>query len=217
MSKSIPHRPPHILLVDDHAVFRHGLRSILQREFRDAFFAEAGSAEEAVQLLRRNWDLATVDITLPGASGLELLQQMKMRQPKLQVLILSGHREEQYALRALRAGAGGYISKVRAAHEILEAVKQVLAGEIYLSPAIGKQILQQVSGRPQPSLHERLSQREFEVMRLIATGNSGKEIASQLHVSIQTVSTHRANILRKMGFRSSAQVIRYALEHRLIE
>jgi two-component system, NarL family, invasion response regulator UvrY len=218
VSRALDQRPcKGILLIDDHAVFRHGLKSILQEHFDDAVFAEAENAEQALELCqKKSWDAAVLDITLPDRSGLEILQQLKAYQPGMRILVLSMHAEEHYAVRVLRAGAAGYISKSKAAREIADAVAQVIAGHIYFSPSLGKRVIDLLNGS-ETHPHQVLTDREMEIMRLIASGRSPKEIASELSVSIQTVSTHRASILRKMRFDNPVQLIRYAIEQRLVE
>ena len=208
-----------ILLIDDHAVFRRGLKSVLQERFQEAVFAEAENAVQAIQLCgEQSWDLVLLDISLPDRGGLELLQQLKAHQPDMPVLVVSMHPEEHYGLRALHAGASGYIGKSKAPRDIADAAAQVIGGSVYLSPAISRQVIGSVNGsRNCTEPHQVLTLRELEVMRLIASGRSGKEIASDLGVSIQTVSTHRASVLRKMRFENPVQLIRYALERRLVE
>ena len=207
-----------ILIVDDHAIFRHGLRDILARHFADARFAEAETATGALEHIRtRAWDIMVLDVTIPGRGGLEILKEVKKLRPNLPVLMLSMHPEEQYAIRVLQAGASGYITKIRAPLELVEAVKKVLSGGKYISPGLAESLVNHIGHRAPKTLHERLSNREFQVLRLMASGKSAKNIAHELSVSPQTISTHRARILKKLGLKTTAALIRYAVENELID
>lgn len=207
-----------ILIVDDHAVFRHGLKDVLAKHFPGAGFHEAATGQAAVeQVERAYWSIVVLDVTLPGRGGLDVLRELKQIRPALPVLMLSMHPEEQYAMCALRAGAAGYISKIKTPLEIVEAVRTILDGGKYISPALATRLGEKSKPGVGRLLHERLSEREYQVMRLIPSGISMKEIASQLSISIQTASTYRARVLKKMGLRSSAALIRYALENKLVD
>jgi two-component system invasion response regulator UvrY len=207
-----------ILIADDHAVFRHGLKDILANRFAGAVFGEAETAQTALeQVWNHIWDIMVLDITMPGRSGLEIINNIKQVQPKLPILVLSMHPEEQYAIRVLEAGAAGYLAKIKAPAELVEAIEKILAGGKYISPAIAEKLVNHLQTRSPRRPHERLSNREYEVMRLIASGKSMKNIAQELSVSPQTISTHRARMLKKMGLRSIAELIRYAVENKLIE
>lgn len=200
-----------VLLADDHAVVRRGLKQILAEEFRGAVFGEAESAQQVLDLVRRQrWDLLLLDVTMPGRSGLDVLQQVRKEHPKLPVLVLSVHPEEQFGLRVLRAGASGYIQKETAPEHLVSAVRRVLRGERILSPALADKLL--FESKEHGALHERLSDREFQILRLLGAGRSVGEIAAQFHLSAKTVSTYRTRILEKTGFRSNAELIRYCLE-----
>lgn len=205
-----------ILLVDDHAMLRRGLRDLLGDEFPNAVFAEAASAAEAVEhLARRAWDLVLVDITMPGRSGIDLLKDIRKMQPKSRVLVLSMHPEEQFAVRALRAGADGYMTKRTASEELVSGVRRILAGGRFVSRSLAERLADLLSGG-EPSLpHERLSDREFEVFRHLVAGKTVKEIGADLSLSVQTVSTHRARLLRKMGLETTSDLVAYARTHRL--
>ena len=209
---------PRILVADDHAVVRRGLIEILRDTVPRAAFGEADTGGRAVELARaEKWDLAILDISLPDQSGLEVLKQIRAFAPRLPVLVLSMHAEEQFALRTLRAGAAGYVTKKTAPQEIGEAVKRVLAGGRYITPSLAERMAIEMTERSEKSPHERLSDREYQVFRRLALGKTVKEIAAELHVSMQTVSTHRARILAKMGFRSNADLTEYAIRDHLLE
>jgi DNA-binding NarL/FixJ family response regulator len=207
-----------VLVVDDHAVVREGLKRILARMEGSTYVGEASNASEALKLVREsNWDCALVDIAMPGETGLELLKKLLREQPDLPVLILSMYPEEQYAVRTLRAGAAGYLTKESAAEQLLVAIHAILRGEKYLSPRMATQIASTVStakgGRPP---HEELSDREFMVLRLISSGATAGEIARRLSLSVKTVSTYRSRILRKLHLDNTAQLIAYAVKSGLV-
>lgn len=207
-----------ILIVDDHAVFRHGLKGILAKHFPGARFGEAATGQGAVQQVRMaRWNIVVLDVTLPGRSGVDVLRELKQIRPVLPVLVLSMHPEEQYAMCVLKAGAAGYITKINAPLEIVKAVKYILAGGKFISPELATRLAEQSKPSVGKPAHERLSNREFQVMRLLPSGISMKEIASQLSISIQTASTYRTRVLKKLGLHSSAELIRYALERKLVD
>lgn len=207
-----------ILIADDHAVIRRGLKQILLEEYPSAYIEEVSDAEGAIKkTITDNWDLIISDLSMPGRSGLYVVEHVKQNLPKIPVLILSIHPEEQYAIRALKAGAAGYLSKDTAPEELKKAVKRVLQGRKYISASIAEKLagdLQHKNANKLP--HELLSDREFEVCKLISSGKSVTEIAEKLSLSITTVSTYRARILSKMDVRSNADLTRYALENKLI-
>jgi len=206
-----------VLIADDHALVRRGLRELLEEETDISLAAEAATASDLMVLARREaWDVAVVDLNLPDANGLDVLKNLKAQFPDRPVLILSMHPEDQYAVRALRAGAAGYLNKEGAPDELLAAVRKAARGGRYVSDALAERLATELGGREGP-LHERLSDREFQVLRLIASGRTATEMATAMHLSVKTVSTYRARILEKMGLRHNAELTRYALEHRLIE
>jgi DNA-binding NarL/FixJ family response regulator len=214
MSKA---KPTEILLVDDHAIVRRGVRHLLAEAFPDAIFGEATSAHEALEMVwKRTWDLVLLDISMPGRSGLDVIPALKDAQPRMPVLVLSTHAEEQFARRVFRAGASGYITKDCLDDELARAVKKVLKGGNYLSGDLAERLAGSLAGVEQAS-HERLSDREFQVLRLIGAGRAVGEIAGQLKLSVKTVSTYRAITLRKLNLKNNAQLMRYAYEHRLCE
>ncbi len=204
-----------ILLVDDHAVVRRGVRAILEDQLHGANVSEAGSGDEALAALAQPFDAVVLDLSMPGRSGIDLLAEIKHRWPKLPVLIMSLHAEEHFAVRALRAGASGYLTKAAAPEALVEAVQKVTRGGRYVSGAVAERLAADLGGRP-PVPHERLSDREFEVMRGIADGKTVSEIALRMHLSVKTVSTYRTRLLDKMGMASNAELTRYAIENGLV-
>jgi DNA-binding NarL/FixJ family response regulator len=207
-----------ILLADDHAVVRHGLKQILAEEFNKAEFGEARNAQEALDLVwKGQWDIAILDITMPGRSGLEVLREIKKSRPKLPVLVLSMHPENQFALRVLKRGASGYMTKESAPEQLVGAVKKVLAGGRYVSTSLAEKLATYVSADSQKAPQELLSDREFQVLRLIASGKMVSEIAQELSLSVKTISTYRTRILEKMRLRNNAELMHYAMQHHLVE
>jgi DNA-binding NarL/FixJ family response regulator len=208
---------PRILLADDHAVVRQGLVQILRDALPGAVFGEADTGQEALERVRREkWDVVVLDISLPDRNGLEVLKEARQIAPNLPVLILSMHPEEQFAVRTLRAGAAGYVTKKTASHEIADAVRRVLAGGRYVSPMLAEKLAFDAGSAKPAAPHEALSNREYQVFRMLALGKCVKDIAAELSISVQTVSTHRARILEKMGMRTNADLTAYALRERLI-
>jgi len=205
-----------ILIVDDHAVVRRGLRQILADEFSGAKFAEAQNAGEALALASaEKWDCIVLDITLPGRNGLEVLRELGAHGSKVPVLVLSAHPEDQYALRVLKAGAAGYMTKDHAPEELVKAVKKVIAGGKYITGALAEKLADQLRRDTSRAPHELLSDREFQVLRMIAASRAIKEIAAELSLSEKTVSTYHTRLLEKMNMRSDADLVRYAIEHGL--
>ncbi len=207
-----------VLIADDHAVFRHGLKDILVRHFPDARFGEAETAQAALKLAwKRSWDIMLLDVRMPGRSGLEILKEVKHARPKLPVLILSAYPEDQYALRVLQAGAAGYLTKITATAELIQAVEKVLAGQAYIPPTITGALLDHLRPGAARPAHEKLSNREYEILRLLSSGKAAKTIALELSLSAQTISTHRTRMLKKLGLHSTAELIRYAIQNRLVD
>jgi two-component system, NarL family, invasion response regulator UvrY len=208
----------HILITDDHAVVRRGLREILADSLPEATFSETGNADEALGLLaKRATDLVVLDINMPGRSGLDVLKDVKRIYPRLPVIVLSVQPEDQYAVRCLRSGAAAYINKDSAPEELAIAARKVLAGGRYVGASLAEKLASRFDesiGRPQ---HELLSDRELEVMLMIAGGVSLTEIANRLRVSAKTVSSYRARMMDKMQMTSNAEVARYAVTHGLVE
>jgi DNA-binding NarL/FixJ family response regulator len=207
-----------VLIADDHAILRRGLQEILARELEGAVCGEAKDATEILARIEEaGWDLVILDISMPGRSGLDVLRDLKAARPKLPVLVLSMHPEDQYGKRTLRAGAAGYMNKESAPEELIKAVRKVLAGGRYVSAALAEKLASDMSedtGRP---LHEVLSHREFEILRMIGAGKAVGQIAEELHLGVTTVSTYRARILIKMHMTNTAELMHYALHNRLID
>ena len=207
-----------ILMVDDHAVVRRGLRAILEDELQDVEVKEAATAREGLDALRNfEADAVVLDIGLPDRSGLELLKRIHQEWSHLPVLILSMYDENQYGLRVMRAGAAGYLTKATAAENLVFAVKKILGGGRYVSPALAEKLAAHLSGEDQEELHQTLSDREYQVFRLIASGKTVSEIAQDLCLSVKTISTHRAKILQKMDLKNNAELTHYAITRGLAD
>ena len=205
-----------VLLVDDHAVVRQGLRLMLGTSVDIRIEGEASNAHEAMLQVRQEaFDLVIADVSLPDRSGLELLHMIKTERPKLPVLMLSMYTEDAYALRAMQLGAAGYLTKTVDAAVLAEAIRKAAGGGKYVTPVLAERLARALDSRSALAPHERLSEREFEVLRHIVSGTSLVEAASAMHLSPKTVSAYRARILEKTGFSSNADLMRYALEHRL--
>ncbi len=206
-----------VLIADDHTVVRRGLRQILLEGFPLAEVEEVADAEELVKrIIQSPWDLVISDLSMPGRSGLEALQQIKQIQPKLPVLILSIHPEEQYAIRVLRAGASGYLSKDMAPDELVIAVQKVLMGKKYITDTIAEKLASVLDQDASKAPHEILSDREFSVLKLLASGKSVSEIADSMFLSVTTVSTYRTRIMSKMNMKNNADLTLYAIENKLL-
>jgi DNA-binding NarL/FixJ family response regulator len=206
-----------VLLVDDHAFVRQGVRHALGAGLGDVEFGEAATPDDALALVRRErWDLVVLDIALPGRGGLETLRQLKRERPALPIVMLSMHSEDQYAVRALRDGAAGYVTKDSDPEVLVEAARTALAGRTFVSARAAEVLARAVRGDAR-ELHETLSDRELEVLRGIALGKSLKEIAFDLALSEKTVATYRARLLEKMHMTSAAELIQYAVRHGLVE
>jgi two-component system invasion response regulator UvrY len=206
-----------ILITDDHAVVRQGLKQILAEEFKRAEFGEASNVQEAIdKVWKENWDVVVLDITMPGRSGLEVLKEIKKSRPKLPVLMLSMHPEDQFAVRLLKIGASGYMTKESAPQELVGAVKKVVAGGRYVSPALAEKMASYLAIDVQTPPHERLSDREFLVLRLIASGKTPTAIAKELGLSVKTISTYRMRILEKMSMANNAELTHYAIQNQLV-
>jgi two-component system, NarL family, invasion response regulator UvrY len=207
-----------VLIVDDHAIVRRGLRALLSDEFRGAAFGEASDARQALDQLRHKaWDIALLDITLlPGKGGLDLLKELKAHWPRLPVLVLSAHPEDQFAVRALKAGAGGYMTKESAPEELPKAIRKILAGGQYVSATLAEKLALGVRTDLTRTPHETLSDREYEVMSRIGAGKTVTEIASELTLSVKTISTYRARVLEKLGVKNSAEIVQYAIRNGMV-
>ena len=207
-----------VLIGDDHAILRRGLKEILLREFDGVTCGDAENAEQVLaQVQTQDWDFVILDITMPGRSGLDVLKNIKDLRPKLPVLVLSMHPEDQYGKRVLKAGASGYMNKESAPEELITAIRRILAGGRYVSSTLAERLavdLNEDVGRP---VHERLSDRELEVLCKIASGRTVGQIAEELHLSVPTVSTYRARILEKMSLSNTAELIHYAVRNHLVD
>jgi len=207
-----------VLIADDHALLRDGLRQLLAATDDIRVEAEAANGDDALALIKANdYDLAVLDMSMPGLAGIELIKRVRLEKPRLRVLILSMHGEAQYAARALRAGAAGYVTKDAASAQLVGAIRKVAAGGVHISDAAAAQLVAAQGGAPAGAAapHARLSNREFEVFRLLVEGIGPTGIADRLHLSVKTVSTHKTRILEKMGMESTADLVRYAIEHKL--
>ena len=208
----------HILIADDHAVVRRGLREILAEAVPAADFREAGNGDEVLnQLSKSPASMLVLDINMPGRSGVDVLRDVKHTYPRLPVIILSCHPEDQYAVRCLRAGAAAYINKDSAPEELAVAVKKILSGGRYVSESLAEKLIANLDEPGDKPLHESLSDREHEVMRMITAGVPLTEIGDSLHVSVKTISSYRGRIMEKMQMKSNAELTRYAMTHGLIE
>lgn len=208
--------PLRLLLVDDHTIVRDGLRRILEATGDALRIVEASSGFQALECLRREpFDLAIVDLSMPGMNGLELIRRIKVDHAALAVLVLSMHAEEQYALRAFKAGANGYMTKDSAADELVRAVRKVAAGGAYVTASLAERVVLQLNGSAAVPLHVQLSDRELEVLRRIVAGERLTDIGRALHLSVKTISTHKTHIQEKLGLPSTAALIRYGIENGL--
>lgn len=208
-----------VLIADDHTMIRQGLRQVLLKVFSSALIGEACNAAEALEQIRKkDWDLAVMDITMPGRSGLDILRDIKLTRPNLPVLIMSMHGEDQFALRVLKAGAAGFISKHSAADELVKAIEKILAGGRYVSAAVAEKMVSDLGREETRNLpHESLSDRELQVMCMFAMGKTNKQVAQELSLSVKTISTYRARILEKMNMKSNAELTRYAIKGGLVQ
>jgi two-component system invasion response regulator UvrY len=207
-----------MLVVDDHPLVRRGLVETLRDEFKNAVIGEASNAQAALELVwKEEWHVVVLDVAMPGRSGLDVLKEVKHERPKLPVLILSTHSEDQFAIRSLKSGASGYLTKETAGQELVAAVKRVLAGGKYIRASLAEKLASHLDSDASKPLHHALSDREYQVLRMIAYGQTVKEIASDLSISIKTVSTYRSRILQKMVLKNNAELMRYAMEHGLVE
>ena len=207
-----------ILVVDDHAVVRRGLRQILAETSDLHVAGEAGTAAEAMQKVGdERWDVVVLDVGLAGKSGLDLIADIRKLRPEARVLVLTMFSEEQYAVRAIRAGAAGFLTKESAPDKLVDAVRKVAGGGRFITPELAETLASMVAGEGAGKPHERLSNREFEILKLIGSGKTVSQIAEDLTLSVKTVSTHRTRILRKMDMKTNAQLTHYAVKSGLVE
>ncbi len=206
-----------VLIADDHPVVRVGLRQILAEDPQIEVTGEASNFQDVISFVWKNeCDIVLLDLSMPGMDGLDAVKELKQMKPELKILIVSIYPEEQYAVRALKAGASGYLTKESAPEELTKAVRKVATGGKYISPTLADILATKISKEREGPLHESLSDREYEVMIMLAKGKTLKEIARELSLSIKTVSTYRSRILRKMGFKNNAQITLYAVKNGLI-
>lgn len=207
-----------ILITDDHALIRMGLKQLLEAGFIKATIGEAANATEALQQIgSKQWDIVVLDITMPGRSGVDILRDIKMLRPKLPVLILTGCSEDEFAMRVLKAGAAGFVRKEMAPAELITAIKKVMAGGKYISQSLAEKLASKLQQDSEAPAHEALSDREYEVMRLLAKGNTPTEVAKTLSLSVKTVSTYRTRLLEKLNFKTNAELTYYAVKNGLVE
>jgi DNA-binding NarL/FixJ family response regulator len=207
----------HVLIADDHAIVRKGLKQIIHDAYPTAVIGEVSDVESLVaEVIKSEWDLVISDISMPGRSGVEALHQVKQINPKIPVLIMSMYPEDQYALRVLRGGASGYLSKETVHEDLIRAIQTILLGRKFITPSIAEKLAGALDAGAGRELHELLSDREFDVLKMLAQGKSVSEIAEQLALSATTVSTYRARIMDKMNMKTNADLTRYAIEKKLI-
>lgn len=207
-----------VFIVDDHAIVREGLKQILADTPDLVVAGDAETGHEAIKLARQGkYDILLLDISMPDRSGIEVLKQIKKDAPDIAVLMLSMHREDQYAIRSLKAGAAGYLNKQSAPAELVVAIREVIAGRKYISNALAQELANQVGGNHQTALHETLSDREYQTMTMIASGKCVSDIATELNLSVKTVSMYRARLLQKMKLKNNAELMHYAMKNKLVE
>jgi two-component system invasion response regulator UvrY len=207
-----------ILIADDHAIVRKGMKQLLLESYPDAVVGEAENAESLInKIMSRPWDIVISDLSMPGRSGLEALKQIKQTFPNLPVLIMSMYPAEQYAARALKAGASGYLGKDSIHEDLIHAVKKVLQGKKFITALIAETLVHELDSTVEHPTHTELSDREFEVLKALASGKTISEIALRLSLSVTTVSTYRSRILKKMNMKSNAELARYAFENGLVD
>lgn len=207
-----------ILIADDHAIVRGGLKQLLSGETGLTVAGEASNGLEALKQIREQpFDVVLMDMSMPGRSGIELIKQVKAEKPKLAVLVLSMHKEEQYAVRALKAGASGYLTKESAPDQLVAAIRKVAGGGVFISTGVAERLALELGGNHDAAPHTLLSDREYQIFRMIASGTPIGGIANELSLSVKTVSTHKTRILQKMKMASSAELIHYAIRHHLVD
>jgi len=205
-----------ILLVDDHAIVREGLRRIIDDTIGITISAEASTGQEALDLIwKEKYDLVILDISMPGKNGLQTLKEIKKHDAKLPVLMLSMHAEKQYAMRAIKAGASGYLTKESASEQLVRAIRKIFDGRKYISPGVAELLVTDIYHDEDKELHEYLSDREFEIFKLIVRGDAAKIIAENLSISDKTVSTYRSRILKKMNLKNTVDLVHYAIENNI--
>lgn len=215
---SLTDRQPLVLIANDHPILRRGLKEILVRDLEGVECGEAKDVQEVLDQVRsHHWDLLLLDVAMAGRSGLDILKDLKREQRRLPVLVSSMVSGDDYGMRMLKAGASGYITKQSTPEELIQAIQKVMAGGRYVSPALAEKLALDLGGETERPLHERLSDRELQVLRMLSLGKTISQLARELHLSVATVSTYRARLLQKMGMRTNAELMRYALRNRLID
>ena len=207
-----------ILIADDHAIVREGLKQIVAETSDMLVAGEAASGQQVLDLVREGgWDVILLDIAMPGRGGIETLKILRQEKPEIPVLVLSMYPEEQYAIRTMKAGAAGYLTKESAPEELISAIRKVSRGGVYVSASLAEKLASHVAMDKEKPVHERLSDREYQVMIMIGSGMTVKEIADRLSLSVKTISTNRARIMAKMGMKNNAEIIRYAIKQGLVD
>ncbi|HET9748727.1 MAG TPA: response regulator transcription factor [Casimicrobiaceae bacterium] len=207
-----------VVIADDHQILREGLKQLLQAAGDLDVVGEAGDGFEVLERVRHaEFDVLLLDMSMPGKSGVELIKQVKGERPKLRVLVLSMHEEHQYAVRAIRAGASGYLTKESAASQLVAAIRKVAGGGAYITPEVAERLAHDAMPHSEGPLHASLSDREFEVFHMLVDGMSVNEIAARLHLSAKTISTHKARLMEKLGVDSTADLVHYAVRHKLLD
>jgi DNA-binding NarL/FixJ family response regulator len=207
-----------ILVADDHAIVRDGLKEILARSGDLKAGGEAKNGQDVLRLVREaQWDLLLMDMSMPGRSGIDLIKQVKAERPKLPILVLSMHHEHEYAVRAIRAGASGYLNKDSASDLLVAAIRKIVAGGVFLSESAAELLARETMRGADAPPHTLLSSREFQIFGMIVQGKTVTEIAAELSLSVKTVSTHKMRVLEKMNLTNQAELVRYALTHRLFD
>ena len=205
-----------VVIADDHQILREGLTQLLQAAGDLQVIAEAADGHQALELVRtRDFDVLLLDMSMPGKSGVDLIRQVKSERPRLRILVLSMHEEHQYAVRAIRAGASGYLTKESAAGELVAAIRKVAGGRAFISAEVAERLAHEAMPHSEGPPHTTLSDREFQVFRLLVNGRSVTDIAEALHLSSKTVSTHKARLMEKLGIENNADLVHYAVKHRL--
>lgn len=207
-----------ILIVDDHAIVRSGLRQLLVEKFPHATFGEAANAQAALDLLdQATWEVMLLDLAMPGRGGLDVLARLKDIQPTTKALVLTMHPVDQYAVRVLKSGAWGYLTKESAADEVVAAVELILAGGKYVTASLAEKLVSDLNVPVGKKPHEQLSDREYQVLRMLGTGKTVKEIGAELSLSVKTISTYRTRVFEKLHFKTNADVVRYAMSEHLVD
>jgi DNA-binding NarL/FixJ family response regulator len=207
-----------ILIVDDHFIVRQGLKQVLKEHFKHAEFGDAADGQEALQMVwEQSWDVVLLDISMPGRGGLDALKDVKQAKPELPVIILSMHSEDQFAIRVLKLGACAYIRKDSAGQELVTGVEAALRGARYITPSLAEKLAIHLQQDREGPAHESLSDREYQVMCMLASGKTVKEVAGSLSLSVKTVSTYRSRILEKMSLKNNSQIMRYAVRNGLVD